>query len=122
MTHPARLSFAALALAALVPSAASAFQATPTASAGIESEVQAILDHPRVQEAFAHLVDTDDQTMADLRELTQIPAPPFMEEVRGQRFAEMLTEVGVDSVWTDDEGNVIGMRRGRGTGTIVIAG
>jgi acetylornithine deacetylase/succinyl-diaminopimelate desuccinylase-like protein len=45
-----------------------------------------------------------------------------MEEVRGRRFAERLVEIGVDSVWTDDEGNVIGLRRGRGSGTIVIAG
>ena len=45
-----------------------------------------------------------------------------MEEVRGRRFAERLTEIGVDSVWTDAEGNVIGLRRGRGAGTMIISG
>lgn len=112
----------ALALITSLPAPSAAFQAPPTATAEIQAEVQALFDHPRVQQAFEHLVETDDRTMADLRELTQIPAPPFMEEARGRRFAEMLTELGVDSVWTDDEGNVIGLRRGRGSGTIVIAG
>ncbi len=97
-------------------------QDTPTASPEIRSEVQAIFEHPRVRDAFRYLEETDDVTMSDLRELTQIPAPPFMEEERGRRFAERLTEIGVDSVWTDEEGNVIGLRRGRGAGTMVISG
>jgi acetylornithine deacetylase/succinyl-diaminopimelate desuccinylase-like protein len=45
-----------------------------------------------------------------------------MEEARGRRFAERLTEIGADSVWTDAEGNVIGLRRGRGAGTMIISG
>ena len=39
-------------------------------------------------------------------ELTEIPAPPFMEEVRAARFAELLRESGADSVWIDAGGNV----------------
>jgi tripeptide aminopeptidase len=97
-------------------------QETVTASPEIQQEVRSILEHPRVRQAFQYLEENDAETMSDLRELTQIPAPPFMEEVRGHRFAERLVEVGVDSVWTDAEGNVIGLRRGRGAGTIVIAG
>ena len=92
------------------------------ATPAIQSDVRQIMEHPRVQEAFRFLEDNDELAMANLRELTQIPAPPFMEEVRGRRFAEMLTELGADSVWTDEVGNVIGLRRGRGTGTIVFAG
>jgi acetylornithine deacetylase/succinyl-diaminopimelate desuccinylase-like protein len=37
-----------------------------------------------------------------------------MEEVRAMRFAELLREVGADSVWIDSEGNAVGLRRGRG--------
>lgn len=92
------------------------------ASPEVEAEVRAILENPRVQRAFRYLEETDEQTMADLRELTQIPAPPFMEDARGRRFAERLGEIGVDSIWTDEVGNVVGLRRGRGAGTIVIAG
>ncbi len=119
------LSLLALSLAVAAPHAAAQAQSfldPLVAPADVQEDVRSIMEHPRVQEAFRHLVETDDRTMADLRELTQIPAPPFMEEVRGRRFAEMLVEAGVDSVWTDEEGNVIGLRSGTGTGTIVISG
>lgn len=93
------------------------FQADTVAVA----EVRRLLEDPRVQAAFRYLEETDDQTMADLIELTQIPAPPFMEEERGRRFMERLLEIGVDSAWVDAEGNVIGLRRGSGGGTMVIS-
>src|SRR5690554_4345087 len=65
------------------------------ADEAVLSDVQAIMDDPRVRAAFDHLVETDEQTMADLRELTEIPAPPFMETERGIRFRERLEEIGV---------------------------
>jgi tripeptide aminopeptidase len=79
-------------------------------------EVRQLLDRPEVRAALQHVEATDDRTMADLRTLTQIPAPPFMEDERGARFLEMLVELGVDSAWVDAEGNVLGLRRGTGAG------
>jgi tripeptide aminopeptidase len=117
----ARITTLTLLAAAMLPVRLVA-QDAPSASPAIQAEVEAILEHPRVREAFRYLEENDAETMTDLRELTQIPAPPFMEEVRGRRFAERLSEIGVDSVWTDEEGNVIGLRRGRGGGTLVISG
>ncbi len=86
-----------------------------------QQEVEDLLAHPAVTQAMAHVVETDEETMRDLLELTQIPAPPFMEEARGRRFSEMLTEIGVDSVYTDDVGNVIGVRRGQDPEAGVLA-
>lgn len=80
-------------------------------------ELEGLMADPAVMAALANLDATDEQTMADLVELTQIPAPPFAEQERGQRFLEMLRELGVDSAWVDDEGNVLGLRRGTGNGT-----
>ncbi|MCY4645913.1 MAG: M20/M25/M40 family metallo-hydrolase [Gammaproteobacteria bacterium] len=110
--------FVAVALLAGVPSPASAQAPGFDAAA----EVRALMEHPSVQAAFRHIEENDPWTIATLRELTQIPAPPFMEEVRGQRFLELLQESGVDSVWADAEGNVIGLRRGNGTGTMIFSG
>ena len=87
-----------------------------------EAEVRALMAHPSIQAAFRHIEENDPWTIATLRELTQIPAPPFMEEVRGQRFLELLLESGVDSAWADGEGNVIGLRRGGGSGTMIFSG
>jgi tripeptide aminopeptidase len=56
----------------------------------------------------------------ELIELNEIPAPPFGEERRGQRFAEMLRDAGLDDVTIDAEGNVLGRRAGR-SGERVIA-
>ena len=76
-------------------------------------EVRELLANRTVAEAIRLAEEHDDWALETLIELTQIPAPPFMEEARGRRFAELLVELGADSVWTDEEGNVIGLRRGR---------
>lgn len=103
-------------LAAGVPAAAQT-------EAEYDAQIQQLMNHPVVQAALEHVEATDDQTMADLRTLTQIPAPPFMEEERGAAFLEMLQEIGVDSAWVDEVGNVIGLRRGTGSGeTLAISG
>lgn len=81
------------------------------------------MNHPAVRTAMEHVEATDEQTMADLQTLTQIPAPPFMEEERGRAFLAMMQEIGVDSAWVDEVGNVIGLRRGTGGGEVLaIAG
>lgn len=85
-------------------------------------EVAAIQADSRVQRGFEHIVDIEPQSRADLIELTEIPAPPFMEDARAERFAEMLREAGLDDVRIDEVGNAIGRRPGRsGDRTIAYA-
>ncbi|MEZ4414559.1 MAG: M20/M25/M40 family metallo-hydrolase [Gemmatimonadota bacterium] len=92
-------------------------------AAGAEREIQALLSNPGVRRALDHVEETDAQTMEDLLALTQIPAPPFMEQERGRVFRSMLEDLGVDTSWVDPEGNVVGVRRGSGSGkTIVFSG
>jgi acetylornithine deacetylase/succinyl-diaminopimelate desuccinylase-like protein len=76
-------------------------------------EVTAIKEHPRVRQAFDHILAIEPQSRADLVELTEIPAPPFKEQARAERFAEMLKEAGLTNVWIDEVGNAIGRRPGR---------
>jgi len=86
------------------------------------AEVAAIQADSRVQRGFEHIVDIEPQSRADLIELTEIPAPPFMEQARAERFAEMLREAGLENVWIDEVGNAIGRRPGRsGDRTIAYA-
>ncbi|HIC13608.1 MAG TPA: M20/M25/M40 family metallo-hydrolase, partial [Gemmatimonadetes bacterium] len=77
-------------------------------------EARELAVHPQVAEALEIAEQLDAWSLDRLIELTEIPAPPFLEKARGQRFAELLNQFGADSVWTDPEGNVIGLRRGRG--------
>ena len=86
-------------------------------------EIRALASNQAIANAMRLAQEHDDWALERLIELTEIPAPPFMEEMRGRRFAELLTELGADSVWTDGEGNVIGLRRGRtGEATIGFGG
>lgn len=93
---------------ASTPAAVDAQDAAPDYS----EQMRSLLANPEVSRAFELAEEHDPWALELLIELTEIPAPPFMEDERGARFAELLTELGADSVWTDEEGNVIGLRRG----------
>ncbi len=87
------------------------------------SEIGQLAAEPAVASAMARIEALDQWALDLLIELTEIPAPPFMEQARAIRFAQYLTELGADSVWIDEEGNAIGLRRGlRGARTIAVGG
>ena len=86
------------------------------------AEIARLVDDAAVRQAVMHIDAIDEQGMRDLVTLTEIPAPPFGEEERGVAFAVMLRDAGADSVWTDEEGNVIALRRGTGERVVALAG
>ncbi|NVN19379.1 M20/M25/M40 family metallo-hydrolase [Muricauda sp. HICW] len=75
-------------------------------------EVERLTKKKEVEKAFDIIKSQKQQTTQDLITLTEVLAPPFMEDERGKVFAKMLEEAGVDSLWTDKVGNVIGLRKG----------
>lgn len=85
-----------------------------------DAEIRRIAGHPSVVRAFRYIEEAEEQGVDDLTFLTEIPAPPFREEERARAFADLLAEAGADSVWIDEEGNVLALRRGR-TGDRVVA-
>ena len=75
-----------------------------------------------VQKAMNHVLTLEPQSQSDLVELTEIPAPPFQEDARGERFKEMLVSSGLTDVFIDEVGNVIGRRPGNtGKRTVVLS-
>lgn len=111
-------------LAAFFLIALSANAAETSASPGVQrqytEEMQAIQSNAAVREAMQHIVAIEPRSRADLIELTEIPAPPFKEAARAERFAALLEEAGLDEVWIDEVGNAIGRRPGR-SGERVVA-
>ena len=85
-----------------------------------QAEIAAIRDDRGVQAALEHIVAVEPQSRRDLIELTETPAPPFGEENRALRFAEMLRETGLGDVTIDEVGNAIGRRPGK-SGDRVVA-
>ncbi len=113
------LTSAALATAVLaLPSIATGQTVLP----GYLDEVRALGADGSVRAAMERIEALDPWGIERLIELTEIPAPPFGEEARGIRFGQLLAEAGADSVWTDPEGNVIGLLRGSGGGRTVVLG
>ncbi|MGU3400633.1 M20/M25/M40 family metallo-hydrolase [Brucellaceae bacterium D45D] len=51
--------------------------------------------------------------------LTEIPSPPFGEAVRAAEYCRMMQAEGLEDVEIDEEGNVTGLLRGSGNGTLV---
>jgi acetylornithine deacetylase/succinyl-diaminopimelate desuccinylase-like protein len=88
-------------------------------SARWDDEIANIASRPDIQGAFAAVDALEPQTMANHVLLAEIEAPPFKEGPRAIVYAELLRTAGVDSVWIDAEGNVLGLRRGRVGGRTV---
>lgn len=51
--------------------------------------------------------------------LTEIPAPPFKEQVRAEAYAKLLRDAGLEGVEIDAEGNAMGLWRGKGGGPLL---
>ncbi len=84
-------------------------------------EIKAILKNKKVEKSFEYILQQEPFTYENMIKITEIEAPPFKEEKRAIAFKKMIEEVGIDSIWIDIEGNVIGLLRGKkGTKTVGI--
>ena len=114
------LSFAAL-LSSLHPSVLAQQSVVP-----IENEVRnsfdAISSDPRVTAGLIRIQDREAEMIREQFRLTEIPAPPFKEEVRAAYYLTLMRNRGLEDAYIDSEGNAIGIRRGNGDGpTLLIA-
>lgn len=114
MHYATRLSALALALgAAFGP--ASAQTSTPAA------EVARLLASPAFKTAAATIDKEHGRIVEDGIKLAEIPSPPLKEAARAQAYAQMLKDVGLTDVKIDEEGNVLGVRKGaHGDGKFVV--
>ncbi|HIF06625.1 MAG TPA: M20/M25/M40 family metallo-hydrolase [Gemmatimonadetes bacterium] len=76
------------------------------------TSLNALLERADVRAAHEHIHATDEKTLADQIGLTEIPAPPFGEEVRARHLADLLAEAGLVDVDQDAAGNVLALRPG----------
>lgn len=88
----------------------------------IETQFNAVLSDPRVQEALQLVQQRESRTVEEQLEITEIPAPPFMEQRRAEDFLQRVRALGLSDAYIDSEGNVVATRPGRGDGpTLLIA-
>jgi acetylornithine deacetylase/succinyl-diaminopimelate desuccinylase-like protein len=87
----------------------------PAAQAPAASgDVSRILESAQFREARTFIRADHERFVRELIALTEIPAPPFKEERRARAYLGMLGQHGLTDVERDEEGNVMGVRRGTG--------
>ena len=87
-----------------------------TSNAAIEAASQSVSANSKVRKALDDIKADDAATFAEQKRITEIPAPPFKESVRGNYLLQRFRELGLKDAAIDAEGNVIGLRRGSGAG------
>ena len=74
--------------------------------------IKKLTRNKKVKKAFNYIIDIEEKTNKNLIELTEIEAPPFKEEKRAKEFSKRLQLAGLENVWIDSIGNVIGLLKG----------
>ena len=83
----------------------------------VESKYIKLIDrlarHEKIKKAFSTIENLEPLTLKRHIELTETEAPPFKESNRAKLFSNYFNQIGMDSVWIDKEGNVLGLFKGR---------
>lgn len=82
--------------------------------------VATIMSSPAYRTAASVLEAEHARTVQDIITLTEIPSPPFGEQVRAAAYQQMLAAHGLEDVEQDEVGNVMGLRRGAGNGPLIV--
>lgn len=78
------------------------------------------MSRPDVAAAMKAVDAERDAIVSEWRALTEIPAPSGHEEKRADRIETLLRKYGLSNVHRDSAGNVIGTRKGTGSGPHVV--
>ncbi len=79
----------------------------------MEKQLDKLMKDKTIKSAFAYIDALEEQTNADLIALTELAAPPFMEDKRARAYQQLFREAGADQVWIDEVGNVIAVKKGK---------
>ncbi|OWK28781.1 M20/M25/M40 family metallo-hydrolase [Sphingomonas dokdonensis] len=113
------VSTAPLAVAAQTAASTAPAAANPAATATIKR----ITTAPAYAKAVAALDAGHDRWVQTIITLTEIPSPPFKEAARASAYRDLFAAAGLSDVEIDEEGNVLGLRKGTGKskGLVVVS-
>ncbi|MCT8137822.1 M20/M25/M40 family metallo-hydrolase [Anaerobacillus sp. CMMVII] len=86
----------------------------------VESTYELLLQDHVIKEVMEFLKIENETTLKDQIELTEIPAPTFSEQVRGNDYRKRLELLGLKDIHTDEVGNVFGVRPGTSSGPTIV--
>jgi acetylornithine deacetylase/succinyl-diaminopimelate desuccinylase-like protein len=93
--------------------------ASGTVAQAPDAVARRLLDSPQFKRASAFIETDHDRFVRELIMLTEIPAPPFKEQKRAAAYLQLLRESKLSDVEMDEEGNVMGVRKGTGGAPMV---
>lgn len=97
-------------------------ESTHSGSPEVEETYNSLKSNSDVQKVLEFIESDADKTLEEQIEMTEIPAPPYMEEEKAAYYKDKLMDLGLEDVHIDETGNVIGTRPGNGDGpTVAVA-
>jgi acetylornithine deacetylase/succinyl-diaminopimelate desuccinylase-like protein len=93
---------------------------TAPAALAVEAATTALLGNPKVIKTLEDIKADDDRALAEQKRITEIPAPPYKEQVRAAYYLKRFQELGFKDASIDTEGNVIALRKGSGSGPKLV--
>ncbi len=85
----------------------------------IDKELSKLLKDKSIKSAFEYIDSIEEETNKNLIELTEIAAPPFLEEKRAKALVKLFVDAGIDNVSIDEVGNVVALKKGTQGGKII---
>ena len=89
------------------------------AAAPEDARAQQLVASPEFKSVVAIFARDHERFVRELIALTEIPSPPFGEKAKGEAYAKLLQDAGLENVTTDAAGNVLGLYRGRGAAPLL---
>lgn len=84
------------------------------------SDIQTLLNRPEIQEAFNFIDSHIDEITSEQIRICEIPAPPFREQERALYIKRRFSELGLTDVHIDQEGNCLGLSKGRSESALLV--
>lgn len=88
----------------------------PPLNSDILTDVQNLKGFPKVAKALQIALDESELGMKEQVAICEIAAPTFLEQERAKFIKERMQEYGLNDVYIDEIGNVVGFRPGTGSG------
>ena len=82
--------------------------------------VNDLLGFPQVQRAFAFIDSHLDEITEEQIRICSIPATPFGERARAEYLREKFSALDLENVYIDDEGNCLGLWKGRMSAPLLV--
>lgn len=92
----------------------------PPIPPAVEESYAKLAARNEVTEALATIKNAGARMLDEQIRINEIPAPPFKEQARAEYYLKKMREAGLPDAYIDREGNVIGLRKGTGSGPKLV--